>query len=65
MFHVDETFLVAGEVGRYLQEGVRALGRSEIIALSEFGWGPKEYGWKQPPHLHYSVYYFDKKKRTF
>ena len=62
---VDETFLVAGEVGRYLREGVRALGRNEIIALSgNSGWGPKEYGWRQPAHLHYSLYCFDKEKRT-
>ena len=62
---VDETFLVAGEVGKYLREGVRALGRSEIITLSgNSGWGPKEYGWRQPPHLHYSLYFFDKEKRT-
>ncbi len=63
---VDEKFLVTGEVGKYLQEGVRALRRSEIIALSgHSGLGPTEYGWRQPPHLHYSLYYFNKKERTF
>ena len=61
---VDENFLVAGEVGRYLRDGVRALGRNEIVAISgNSGWGPREYGYRQPPHLHYSLYYWEKGRR--
>jgi len=61
---VTEKFLVAGEIGRYLREGARALGRDEIVAISgNSGWGPRQYGYQQPPHLHYSLYYWDKGRR--
>jgi hypothetical protein len=61
---VDEKFLVVGEVGRYLREGARVLGRDEIVAISgNSGWGPREYGYRQPPHLHYSLYYWEKGRR--
>jgi hypothetical protein len=61
---VDENFLVAGEVGRYLRDGARALGRDEIVAISgNSGWGPREYGYRQPPHLHYSLYRWEKGRR--
>jgi hypothetical protein len=61
---VDEKFLVAGEVGRYLRDGARALRRDEIVAISgNSGWGPPEYGYRQPPHLHYSLYYWEKGRR--
>jgi hypothetical protein len=62
---VDERFLVVGEIGRYLREGARTLGRDEIVALSgNSGLGPREYGYRQPPHLHYSLYHWDKEKRS-
>jgi hypothetical protein len=62
---VDEKFLVVGEIGRYLREGARTLGRNEIVAISgNSGLGPREYGFRQPPHLHYSLYLWDKGKRS-
>ena len=62
---IDEKFLVSGEVMRYLAEGVRALGRGEIVALSgNSGLGPLEYRWVQPPHLHLSLYYINFKSNT-
>jgi hypothetical protein len=62
---VDERFLVVGEIGRYLREGARALGRDDIVAISgNSGWGPREYGYRQPPHLHYSLYYWEKGRRN-
>ncbi len=61
---VNETFLVTGEIGRYLRDGARALGRDEIVAISgNSGWGPAQYGYQQPAHLHYSLYYWDKGRR--
>jgi hypothetical protein len=62
---VDEKFLLVGEIGKYLREGIRALGRQEVVALSgNSGLGPKEYGWVQPPHLHYSLYSWNATKRA-
>jgi hypothetical protein len=61
---VDEKFLIAGEVGRFLRDGARVLGRDEIVAISgNSGWGPREYGYRQPPHLHYSLYHWEKGRR--
>ena len=57
---IDEKFLLSGDVMKYLGEGVRALGRGEIVALSgNSGLGPMEYRWVQPPHLHISLYYIN------
>jgi hypothetical protein len=62
---VEEKFLIAGDIMRYLGEGVRALGRGEIVALSgNSGFGPREYGYVQPPHLHLSLYYVNSKSNT-
>ena len=61
---VDDKYLIAGDVGKYLREGVRALGREEIVALSgNSGWGPREFGWMQPAHLHFSLYHFNREKK--
>ncbi len=61
---VDEKYLIVGDVAKYLREGVRALGREEIVALSgNSGWGPREFGWIQPAHLHFSLYRFNREKR--
>jgi hypothetical protein len=57
---IDERFLLSGDVMKYLGEGVRTLGRGEIVALSgNSGLGPMEYRWVQPPHLHISLYYIN------
>ena len=62
---VDDRYLVEGEVMRFLGEGVKALGRGDIVALSgNSGFGPREYGYVQPPHLHLSFHYWDYGKRT-
>ena len=62
---IDEKFLLGGDVMRYLGEGVRALGRGEIVALSgNSGLGPMEYRWVQPPHLHISLYYINFRSNT-
>jgi hypothetical protein len=62
---IDERFLVAGDVMRYLGEGVRGLWRGEIFALSgNSGLGPMEYRWVQPPHLHVTLYYINFKSNT-
>jgi hypothetical protein len=62
---VDERYLVAGDVMRYLRRGIRGLGRGEIVALSgNSGIGPREYGWTQPPHLHLSFYYLNSEANT-
>lgn len=62
---IDEKFLLAGDVMRYLGEGVRPLGRTEIFALSgNSGLGPIEYRWVQPPHLHIALYYVNFKSNT-
>jgi hypothetical protein len=50
---------------RYLGAGVRVLERGEIVALSgNSGFGPREYGYVQPPHLHLSLYYLNSKSNT-
>jgi hypothetical protein len=62
---LEERFLVAGDVMRYLGAGVRVLERGEIVALSgNSGFGPREYGYVQPPHLHLSLYYLNSKSNT-
>jgi hypothetical protein len=62
---LNEKFLISGDVMKYLGEGVRALGRGEIVALSgNSGLGPVEYRWVQPPHLHLSLYYINFKSNT-
>jgi hypothetical protein len=62
---VEEKFLIAGDLMRYLGGGVRALGRGEMVALSgNSGFGPREYGYVQPPHLHLSLYYVNSKSNT-
>ena len=62
---VDDRYLVEGEVMRFLGEGVKALGRGDMVALSgNSGFGPREYGYVQPPHLHLSFHYWDHGKRT-
>jgi hypothetical protein len=62
---IDEKFLLAGDVMRYLGEGVRAVGRGEMVALSgNSGLGPMEYRWVQPPHLHITLYYINFKTNT-
>jgi hypothetical protein len=62
---VEERFLIAGDIMRYLGAGVRVLGRGEIVALSgNSGLGPREYGYVQPPHLHLSLYYVNFKSNT-
>ena len=68
--HLDETFLnekflVTGDLTKYRGEGVRPLWRREIFALSgNSGFGPKEYRWVQPPHLHVTLYYINFKSNT-
>jgi hypothetical protein len=62
---LNEKFLISGDVMKYLGEGVRALGRGEIVALSgNSGLGPVEYRWVQPPHLHISLYYINFKSNA-
>jgi len=62
---IDERFLIAGDVMRYLGGGIRALEKKEIFALSgNSGLGPMEYRWVQPPHLHISLYYINFKSNT-
>lgn len=62
---VDEKYLLSGDVMRYLGEGVKPLMRGEIVALSgNSGFGPVEYGFVQPPHLHLSLYYLNFKNKT-
>jgi hypothetical protein len=62
---VDERYILAGDIIRYLGRPTRALGRGEIIALSgESGVGPVEFGRVQPPHLHLSLYHWDGEKRV-
>jgi hypothetical protein len=62
---VDKRYLMGGEVMRFLEKPVRALGRDETIALSgNSGKGPSEYGSVQPPHLHLSLYYWNGEKKT-
>src|SRR4030043_1581519 len=62
---LNEKFLISGDVMKYLGEGVRALGRGEIVALSgNSGLGPMEYRWVQPPHLHISLYYINFRSNT-
>ena len=62
---LNEKFLVAGDLTKYLGEGVRPLWRREIFALSgNSGLGPKEYRWVQPPHLHVTLYYINFKSNT-
>jgi len=62
---IDERFLIAGDVLRYVGEGVRGLRRGEIFALSgNSGLGPMEYRWVQPPHLHVTLYYINFKSNT-
>jgi hypothetical protein len=62
---LSEKFLVSGDVMKYLGEGIRALRRGEIVALSgNSGLGPMEYRWVQPPHLHISLYYINFKSNT-
>ncbi len=62
---VDKRYLIAGEIMRFLEKPVRALGRDEAIALSgNSGKGPREYGSVQPPHLHLSLYYRNGEKQT-
>jgi hypothetical protein len=62
---IDEKFLLSGDVMRYLGEGVRALGRGEIVALSgNSGLGSMEDRWIQPPHLHITLYYINFKSNT-
>ncbi len=62
---VDERYLIEGEVMKYLGEGVKALGRGDIVALSgNSGFGPREYGYVQPPHLHFSLHYWNHGKKT-
>jgi hypothetical protein len=62
---LNEKFLVSGDVMKYLGEGVRALRRSEIVALSgNSGLGPIEYRWVQPPHLHVALYYINFRSNT-
>jgi len=62
---IDERFLLTGDVMRYLGEGVRGLRRGEIFALSgNSGFGPIEYRWVQPPHLHVTLYYINFKSNT-
>jgi hypothetical protein len=61
---VDDRYLIEGEVMRYLGEGVKALGRGDIVAVSgNSGFGPREYGYVQPPHLHLSFHYWNNQKR--
>lgn len=62
---VDERYLIEGEIMKYLGEGVKALGRGDIVAFSgNSGFGPREYGYVQPPHLHLALYYWQSEKRT-
>ena len=62
---VDERYILAGDIMRFLGRPTRALGRGEIIAFSgNSGIGPKEYGGVQPPHLHLSLHYWDGEKRV-
>ena len=62
---VDDRFLIGGEVMRYLGEGVKVLGRGDMVALSgNSGFGPRETGYVQPPHLHFSFHYWNRGKRT-
>ena len=62
---IDEKYLLVGDIMKYLGQQVRALGRQEIVALSgSSGFGPKEYGWVQPPHLHLSLLHWNNEKRT-
>jgi len=62
---VDDRYVVAGDVMKYLGERTRAVGRGEIIALSgNSGMGPIEYGWVQPPHLHFALYRWKDAKRN-
>jgi len=61
---IDEKYLLVGDVMKYLGQQARALGRQEIVALSgSSGFGPKEYGWAQPPHLHLSLLHWNSEKR--
>lgn len=60
---VDKRYKVAGDVVKYLGEPLRVLKRNEIIALSgNSGYGPREYGGVQPPHLHLSAFWDDEEK---
>ncbi len=62
---IDEKFLLAGDVMRFLGGGARVLRRGEIFALSgNSGLGPMEYRWVQPPHLHVTLYYINFKTNT-
>jgi hypothetical protein len=62
---VDKQYVVSGEIMRFLERPLRALGRDEIVTLSgNSGKGPKEYESLQPPHLHLSLYYWDGGKRN-
>jgi len=61
---VDERYILSGDVMKYLGKRMRASGRGEIVALSgNSGWGPREYGWVQPPHLHLAYYHLDERKK--
>ena len=60
---VDERYILSGDIMRYLGRRARASGRGEIVALSgNSGFGPREYGWVQPPHLHLAYYHLNEKK---
>jgi hypothetical protein len=62
---VDEKYLMAGDIMKYLGQRTRALGRSEILALSgNSGMGPIGNGWAQPPHLHFALYRWNEARRN-
>jgi hypothetical protein len=62
---VDGRYVMAGDIMKYLGQRARALGRGEIIALSgNSGMGPSEFGWVQPPHLHFALYRWNEAKRS-
>jgi hypothetical protein len=61
---IDEKFLVAGDVLKYLGEGFGLWGGRDCRPFRQFGLGPMEYRWVQPPHLHISLYYVNFKSNT-
>jgi len=63
---VDEKYILSGEIMKYLGRRARVLARNELIATSgNSGWGPREYGYVQPPHLHLSLIHWNDEKKTW